>query len=104
MGLIDKIRTQVDLIRVDKYTKRRRSETVFQGEDRDFYRDNYQNGVYLHHSQSSSTEQSEPPRRASMIRQASSLSNVVMKAGRKSPPHIKSSETYNNGTYGKDLR
>jgi hypothetical protein len=103
MGLIDKIRTQVDLIRVDKYTKRRRSETVFQGEDRDFYRDNYQNGVYLHHSQSS-TEQNEPTRRASMIRQASSLSNVVMKAGRKSPPHIKSSETYNNGTYGKDLR
>jgi hypothetical protein len=29
---------------------------------------------------------------------------MVLKAGRKSSPNIKSSETYNNGTYGSELR
>jgi len=103
MGLIDKIRTQYDLLKVEKYTKRRRSETVFEERDRDFYRENYRDGVYLHRSPSAG-EPFDTNARPDMVKRTSTLSNMVLKAGRKSSPNIKSSETYNNGTYGSELR
>ena len=103
MGFIDKIRTQYDLLKVEKYTKRRRSETVFEERDREFYRENYRDGVYLHRS-TSDVDTLDGARRPAMVKRASTISSMVMKAGRKNSPTIKSSETYNNGTYGSDLR
>ncbi|CAO3689380.1 unnamed protein product [Umbelopsis ramanniana] len=103
MGFIDKIRTQYDLLKVEKYTKRRRSETVFEERDREFYRENYRDGVYLHRS-ASDVDTLDGARRPAMVQRASTISSMVMKAGRKNSPTIKSSETYNNGTYGSDLR
>ncbi|KAI8584616.1 hypothetical protein K450DRAFT_217170 [Umbelopsis ramanniana AG] len=104
MGLIDKIRTQYDLLKVEKYTKRRRSETVFEERDRDFYREHYRDGVYLHRSPSDVDTLDGATPRPAMVKRASTISSMVMKAGRKNSPTIKSSETYNNGTYGSDLR
>ncbi|KAH8553633.1 hypothetical protein BGW37DRAFT_486490 [Umbelopsis sp. PMI_123] len=100
MGLIDKIRAQYDLLKVDKYTRRRRSESVFEDRDREFYRENYRDGVYLHRSPAEMDSGGRP----TMVKRASTISSMVMKAGRKNSPNIKSSETYNNGTYGSDLR
>ncbi|GAB5585267.1 hypothetical protein Unana1_00167 [Umbelopsis nana] len=103
MGIIDKIRTQYDLLKVEKYTKRRRSETVFEERDKDFYRENYRDGVYLHRTPPT-TDPFDTSARPTMVKRASTLSSIVMKAGRKNSQNIKSSETYNNGTYGSDLR
>lgn len=47
MGLMDKLRTQNDLRKVNKYTGRRLSQTHFPSHDRHYYDIVYRDGVYL---------------------------------------------------------
>ncbi|KAI8085831.1 uncharacterized protein B0P05DRAFT_578230 [Gilbertella persicaria] len=47
MGLIDKIKNTYDYHKVDKYTKRRVSQSQFQSQDRRYYETAYRDGDYL---------------------------------------------------------
>ncbi|KAI8881138.1 hypothetical protein K501DRAFT_286535 [Backusella circina FSU 941] len=57
MGFFDKLRTQYDLHQVNKYTRRRGSQSDFEFRDKDYYRAAYRDGVYL--------EDTSVPRRSS---------------------------------------
>ncbi|KAG2197258.1 hypothetical protein INT46_001784 [Mucor plumbeus] len=49
MGFIEKIKSSVEMWRIDKYTKRRPvTSPDFEQKDREFYRQYYKDGVYLH--------------------------------------------------------
>ncbi|ORZ21291.1 hypothetical protein BCR42DRAFT_407239 [Absidia repens] len=47
MGLVDTIKRRYDLRQVDKYTKRRMSQSQFESRDRDYYNSIYVDGAYL---------------------------------------------------------
>ncbi|KAL9541590.1 hypothetical protein MBANPS3_009035 [Mucor bainieri] len=49
MGFIEKIKSSVEMWRIEKYTKRRPvTSPDFEQKDREFYRQHYKDGVYLH--------------------------------------------------------
>ncbi|KAI9262711.1 hypothetical protein BY458DRAFT_557167 [Sporodiniella umbellata] len=76
MGLIDKIKSNVEVWKVGKYTKRRSAQAQdFVPKDKDFYLQNYKDGEYFH--------------RQDTRRQTS----IIHKKGIK---HLRSSEHYNN--------
>ncbi|OBZ84586.1 hypothetical protein A0J61_07364 [Choanephora cucurbitarum] len=47
MGLIEKLKNSYDYRKVDKYTKRRVSQSQFQSQDRRYYETAYRDGDYL---------------------------------------------------------
>ncbi|KAI8086502.1 uncharacterized protein BX664DRAFT_158939 [Halteromyces radiatus] len=47
MGLVDTLKRRYDLRQVDKYTKRRMSQSQFESRDRDYYNSVYIDGYYL---------------------------------------------------------
>ncbi|CDH57252.1 predicted protein [Lichtheimia corymbifera JMRC:FSU:9682] len=47
MGFIGKLKTQYDLRKINKYTKRRLSQSQFASHDREYYNSVYRDGVYL---------------------------------------------------------
>ncbi|KAL4210817.1 hypothetical protein AB4K20DRAFT_1902560 [Rhizopus microsporus] len=47
MGFIEKLRTQYELHQVNKYTRRRETQSDFEFKNKDYYKANYQNGVYI---------------------------------------------------------
>ncbi|ORY99888.1 hypothetical protein BCR43DRAFT_511046 [Syncephalastrum racemosum] len=50
MGLVEMIKNRVELFKIERYTKRRAVNTPdFEQKDREFYKEHYQDGVYLHH-------------------------------------------------------
>ncbi|KAI7904208.1 uncharacterized protein BX663DRAFT_550602 [Cokeromyces recurvatus] len=51
MGLFDKIKSNVEMWKIERYTKRRNVNSPdFEQKDKEFYRQNYKDGVYLHQS------------------------------------------------------
>ncbi|CAO3687214.1 unnamed protein product [Rhizopus stolonifer] len=46
MGFFDKLRTQYDLRQVNKYTKRRETNSDFDFKDKDYYKAAYRDGIY----------------------------------------------------------
>ncbi|KAI9484088.1 MAG: hypothetical protein EXX96DRAFT_560835 [Benjaminiella poitrasii] len=51
MGLLDKIKNSYDYYKVDKYTKRRLSQSQFESHDRRYYENVYRDGDYLNPEQ-----------------------------------------------------
>ncbi|KAL1933327.1 hypothetical protein VTP01DRAFT_7417 [Rhizomucor pusillus] len=47
MGLLDKLRTQYELLQLKKFTTRRPEQSNFEFHDREYYEVVYRNGVYL---------------------------------------------------------
>lgn len=47
MGLLDKLKNSYDYYKVDKYTKRRVSQSHFESHDRRYYENAYRDGDYL---------------------------------------------------------
>ena len=47
MGFIDKLRSQYEMRKVNKYTKRRLSQSQFASHDRTYYDNVYHDGAYL---------------------------------------------------------
>ncbi|KAI8891375.1 hypothetical protein K501DRAFT_281408 [Backusella circina FSU 941] len=47
MGLVDKIKNSIGYYKVDKYTKRRLSQSQFESHDRRYYENAYCNGDYV---------------------------------------------------------
>ncbi|CAO3673126.1 unnamed protein product [Rhizopus stolonifer] len=76
MGFIEKIKSNVEMWKIEKYTKRRPARAQdFEQKDREFYRQNYKDGEYFHHS--------NVERKTSLVRTRSEKA-------------IRSSENYNN--------
>jgi hypothetical protein len=46
MGFISKLRTQYDLMQLNKYTKRREMQSDFEFKNKDYYKASYHDGVY----------------------------------------------------------
>jgi hypothetical protein len=47
MGLLDKLKTSYDYYKVDKYTKRRVSQSQFESHNRQYYENAYRDGDYV---------------------------------------------------------
>ncbi|KAI8137069.1 hypothetical protein BJV82DRAFT_525919 [Fennellomyces sp. T-0311] len=47
MGFIDKLKNQYEMRKVNKYTKRRLSQSQFASHDRTYYDSVYRDGVYI---------------------------------------------------------
>ncbi|KAI7857358.1 hypothetical protein BDC45DRAFT_500999 [Circinella umbellata] len=96
MGLMDKLKTQLDLWKLEKYTKRRQVTTPeFEQKDRDFYRHYYQDGVYLHQHQKAATGEVRPPPTLPSNNNNKSLNRKSTMLGRKSEHITRCSESYN---------
>ncbi|KAI8146056.1 hypothetical protein BJV82DRAFT_600280 [Fennellomyces sp. T-0311] len=92
MGLMDKLKTQLDLWKLEKYTKRRQVATPeFEQKDRDFYRHYYQDGVYLHQHQKQANDQRSPP----TMPTNKGLHRKSTMLGKKSEHITRCSENYN---------
>ncbi|EXX69976.1 hypothetical protein RhiirA1_419116 [Rhizophagus irregularis] len=85
MSIIKKIKSQYEMWKVTKYTKRRSTMTPeFEQKDPDFYKQNYVNGVYLNYASPDSPTSSKRDSRGSVKRHS------------KSQKIIRCSETYNS--------
>lgn len=109
MGLMGKLKTQFDLWKLEKYTKRRQVATpdfeqkgmlmqcillcmrlgnLINHIDREFYRQYYQDGVYLHQTQKTVAGEARIPPGKGVSRRSTFL-------GRKQEHIVRCSENYN---------
>ncbi|GBB90928.1 hypothetical protein RclHR1_01800013 [Rhizophagus clarus] len=89
MSIIKKIKSQYEMWKVTKYTKRRSTMTPeFEQKDPDFYKQNYVNGVYLNYA--------SPDSPTSSKRDSSKSNASYVKRHSKSQKIIRCSETYNS--------
>ncbi|CAO3633451.1 unnamed protein product [Cunninghamella blakesleeana] len=94
VGFIDKVKSQIEMWKVEKYTKRRTFLPEYESKDSEYYRQHYRDGVYYN-----SSEQSPPPSRTP-TQYKFSLSkrmSVMIKGGKPEtgPNYPRCSETYN---------
>ncbi|KAI9302352.1 hypothetical protein BJ944DRAFT_270068 [Cunninghamella echinulata] len=93
VGFIDKVKSQIEMWKVEKYTKRRTFLPEYESKDSDYYRQHYRDGVYYN-----SNDQTPPPPNVS-TQYKSSLSKrmSVMIKGKSDNgvAHPRCSETYN---------
>ena len=86
MSLIKKIKSQYEMWKVTKYTRRRSTMTPeFERKDPDFYKQNYVNGVYLNYASPDSPSKRDSRVSASYVKRHSKTQKV-----------IRCSETYNS--------
>ncbi|KAI8643077.1 hypothetical protein BD408DRAFT_162339 [Parasitella parasitica] len=99
MGFVEKIKSTYDYYKLDKYTKRRVSQSQFESHDRRYYENIYRDGAYLSPEESNSNNSSSS--HGSCKQKRWSLHDLVKKANRKSPAvtasQTKTSETYTLG-------
>ncbi|KAG2211704.1 hypothetical protein INT47_008801 [Mucor saturninus] len=92
MGFIEKIKSSVEMWRIEKYTKRRPvTSPDFEQKDREFYRQHYKDGVYLH--QQPGAIQTTNSTNSGMI---NSISRKTTLLRTKSEKIMRSSENYNS--------
>lgn len=88
MSIIKKIKSQFEMWKVTKYTRRRYTMTPeFERKDPEFYKQNYVNGVYLNYA---------CPESPSSSKRNSRSSASYVKRHSKSQKIIRCSETYNS--------
>ncbi|OAD06332.1 hypothetical protein MUCCIDRAFT_106904 [Mucor lusitanicus CBS 277.49] len=95
MNLIEKVKTGIDIWRIEKYTKRRAFSTEFKSRDLDYYKKAYCDGVYTGADNSAHKLQSRIKKRASSIFSIRSSPGGHTSRHR-APPSC--SETYNQKT------
>ncbi|RUS27499.1 hypothetical protein BC938DRAFT_483151 [Jimgerdemannia flammicorona] len=89
MGLLDKLKSQYEVWKIEKYTKRRSAMTPeFEQRDAEYYRTNYQNGVYVNNGDAAKGSATDLPARQN------SLGSFKAKRT-KSQRVVRCSETYN---------
>ncbi|GAN10706.1 hypothetical protein MAM1_0389c10251 [Mucor ambiguus] len=98
MGLLDKIKSSYDYHKVDKYTRRRVSQSQFESHDRRYYESIYRDGAYLSPDEVSSyeTATSYPGYK----KKGWTLQDLLKKSNRQSlvsKSQMKTSETYTLG-------
>ncbi|ORE10548.1 hypothetical protein BCV72DRAFT_15124 [Rhizopus microsporus var. microsporus] len=96
MGFIEKIKNNIDYYKLDKYTKRRVSQSQFESHDRRYYENVYRDGDYIDPSQA---QYSGPTRSHLSYKQSRwSFHEMLKKPVNKSATrHIRTSETYTFG-------
>ncbi|KAI8971047.1 hypothetical protein BDB01DRAFT_812550 [Pilobolus umbonatus] len=98
MGLIDKLKNNYEYYKVDKYTKRRNSQSQFTSHDSNYYQQVYRNGSYINPGEVSHCEKTSVP-----LAYKQSLWTVLQpfKKTKKSPSinmkHLNTSEAYTLG-------
>ncbi|KAI8390951.1 uncharacterized protein BYT42DRAFT_489559 [Radiomyces spectabilis] len=101
MGFMEMVRQRYDMRKVERYTKRRQSQSQFQCHDRSYYEAIYRDGVYLDPSDLDTAPSSgQNTTRLSYKPQRWSLSDVLNKKKRSTSlaaAQIKTSETYTLG-------
>ncbi|KAL9542519.1 hypothetical protein MBANPS3_008569 [Mucor bainieri] len=98
MGLLDKIKSSYDYYKVDKYTRRRVSQSQFESHDRRYYENIYRDGAYLSPDETSSYDST--PSHLSYKQKGWALPDLLKKSNRKSlvsKSQMKTSETYTLG-------
>ncbi|KAL1930547.1 hypothetical protein VTP01DRAFT_10709 [Rhizomucor pusillus] len=90
MGLFEKLRSELDLHKVNKYTKRRVDQSHFASHDRQYYESAYKDGVYV-----DPMDQNEHVVSAVSSSLRRSLTGMFKKSG--PPSQYKTSETYTLG-------
>lgn len=99
MGLIDKLKSGYDHYKIDKYTKRRVSQSQFESHDRQYYENAYRDGDYLSPEEAIHT----PNRNSFLLYKQSrwSLPDLLKKSNKKTltvaTSQLRTSETYNLG-------
>ncbi|KAF9973605.1 hypothetical protein BGZ73_003158 [Actinomortierella ambigua] len=90
MGLVDKIMRNYEIWKINKYTKRRAALTPeFEQRDKEYYEQNYKDGIYTQGPASQSIS------RGKSIRKALS---------RKDSRQVRSSEVYNSNSHSRQDR
>jgi hypothetical protein len=102
MGLIDKIKSSYDYYKVDKYTKRRVSQSQFESHDRHYYEHAYRDGDYLAPEDiASGSNYSQNPSHLTYKQSRWSIPGLLKKSSKKTltvaTGQLKTSETYNFG-------
>ncbi|KAI8138027.1 hypothetical protein BJV82DRAFT_632997 [Fennellomyces sp. T-0311] len=94
VGLIEKLKTHLEMWRIEKYTKRRAFLPEYESRDKDYYEQCYRDGVYY-------SPDSAPPKTASdRLRNAPSFatkraSTLLRRQSRRPNTPPRCSETYN---------
>ncbi|KAI8647547.1 hypothetical protein BD408DRAFT_408116 [Parasitella parasitica] len=90
MGFIEKIKSNVEMWKIEKYTKRRPvTSPDFEQKDREFYRQFYKDGVYLHQQPNGA-----PANSSSGVINSISRKTTLLRT--KSEKILRSSENYNS--------
>lgn len=98
MGFLDKIKNSYDYYKVDKYTRRRVSQSQFESHDRRYYESIYRDGAYLSPDETSSYDTAAS--HLSYKQKGWALPDLLKKSNRKSlvsKSQMKTSETYTLG-------
>ncbi|KAI8096570.1 uncharacterized protein BX664DRAFT_324289 [Halteromyces radiatus] len=97
VGLIDKLKSQIEIWKVEKYTKRRTFLPEYDSRDTEYYRQHYHDGVYYNSDQTPPPPQARTPTstqyRSSLGKRMSVM--IKKKSSSNSLPHPRCSETYN---------
>ncbi|KAI9315182.1 hypothetical protein BX666DRAFT_1860936 [Dichotomocladium elegans] len=91
MGFMEKLKMQYDLRKINKYTKRRLSQSQFASHDRQYYDTVYRDGVYLESAPDISPRRSSSTRWSALLKRNGSNSNSLAAS------QYKTSETYTLG-------
>ncbi|KAK4513614.1 Methionine synthase (5-methyltetrahydrofolate--homocysteine methyltransferase) [Mucor velutinosus] len=100
MGLLDKIKSSYDYYKVDKYTRRRVSQSQFESHDRRYYESIYRDGAYLSPDETSYCDTTATTSHLSYKQKGWVLPDLLKKSNRKSlvsKSQMKTSETYTLG-------
>ncbi|KAI8339173.1 hypothetical protein BC941DRAFT_422344 [Chlamydoabsidia padenii] len=97
VGFIEKLKSQIEMWKVEKYTKRRTFLPEYESRDTEYYKQHYHDGVYY---SSNGTTPSPISRSPSSAQYRSTLGKRMSVMIKKKPsngslPHPRCSETYN---------
>ncbi|KAI9354419.1 hypothetical protein BD770DRAFT_392311 [Pilaira anomala] len=99
MGLVDKIKSSYEYYKVDKYTKRRVSQSQFESHDRRYYENAYRDGDYIDPRDSASVSSKQSYLTYKQPRW--SFPDMLKKSNKKTltvaASQLKTSETYTLG-------
>ncbi|KAI8338934.1 hypothetical protein BC941DRAFT_512180 [Chlamydoabsidia padenii] len=97
VGLIDKLRSQIDLWKVEKYTKRRTFLPEYDSRDTEYYKQHYYDGVYYSSNDPAPPLEARTPTSTQYRTSISKRMSVMIKkkSSTHSLPNPRCSETYN---------
>ncbi|KAI7903517.1 uncharacterized protein BX663DRAFT_506728 [Cokeromyces recurvatus] len=99
MGLIDKIKNSYDYYKVDKYTKRRTSQSQFESHDRRYYENVYRDGDYLNPEDVMNNNASKNTTHLAYRNSRWSFPELLRKSSKKQLPAVVASQLKNSENY-----
>ncbi|CAO3594140.1 unnamed protein product [Absidia cylindrospora] len=97
VGFIDKLKSQIEIWKVEKYTKRRTFLPEYDSRDTEYYKQHYHDGIYYTSNDQAPAPQLRTPTstqyRSTLGKRMSVM--IKKKSSTSSLPHPRCSETYN---------